>query len=105
MMRKNENKVPKLAINPACGILVDTIEHYGLSQAEVARGMGVRPSLLNEVLRGKRGVSADLAMRAEAYFGVSARLLTQLQSEYDFQKAFHAKHDEIIKQVKHLVTA
>ncbi|GAA5496625.1 hypothetical protein Rhal01_02810 [Rubritalea halochordaticola] len=100
MIQREPNKIAKMASNPAAGILGDTIEHYGLSQAEVARGMGVRPSLLNETLKGKRGVSVDLAMRAEAYFGMSAQLLVRLQADYDFQKAYYARGESIAAAVK-----
>ena len=102
MITRDINKVPKRNHNPAASIIEDNLNHFKLSQAEAARRMGVRPSLLNEVLKGKRGVSNDLALRLEAMCGLSAALLVRLQANFDYQKSYHAHNDEIVKQVRKL---
>lgn len=95
-------RVPKRDFNSAAVLIADTMEHFGLSQAEAARKMQISPSLLNEVLKGKRGLSVELAMRLEALFGISAGLLSRMQAEYDFQKVYHSNHEKITREVQRL---
>ncbi len=97
------NKVPKPAINPAASVIEDSILHYELSQAKVARAMKVSAPLLSDVIRGKKKVSVELALRLEACLGISAELLNKLQSAYDYQVSYHANHIAIEKEVEDLV--
>jgi addiction module HigA family antidote len=75
IMNREINKVPRCSSKPACGLVADTIEHYGLSQAEVARAMKVSPGLLSDIVKGKKGLSAEFALRFEKCLGVSAEWL------------------------------
>ena len=94
-MKPKINKVPKLAGNAACDIVADTIKHYGLSQAEVARAMKVSPGLLSDIIKDKKGISAEFALRFEKCLGVSAEWLLRTQSFYDYCSAYHKKADAL----------
>lgn len=58
-----------------------------MTQAKLAEQIGVSPSLLNEVINGKRGVNTELALLLEAALGISANMFLQLQADYNMQKA------------------
>ena len=90
-MKKETNKVPRCETNAACGMVADTIAHYGLSQAEVARAMKVSPGLLSDIVKGKKGLSAEFALRFEKCLGVSAEWLLKTQAYYDYCSAYHNK--------------
>mgnify|MGYP002903695811 FL=1 len=61
--------------------------HRNLSQAKLANQIGVSPSLLNEVINGKRAVNTELALLLEAAWGIEAELFLKLQSAYNMQVA------------------
>ena len=63
----------------------------GLSQAALARAIGVPYQRLNEVVREVRGVTPSTALRLARYFGTSAQLWMGLQSDYDL---WHAQREE-----------
>ena len=68
-------------------ILKDEIEYRGLSQRKLAAQMGISPTLLNEILNGKRAVSTQYALLFEAALGIDAGPLVKLQADYDMQVA------------------
>jgi addiction module HigA family antidote len=94
-MKTQRNKVPRCETNAACGMVADTIAHYGLSQAEVARAMKVSPGLLSDIAKGKKGLSAEFALRFEECLGVSAEWLLKTQAYHDYCSAYHQKADVI----------
>ena len=59
----------------------------GLSQNALAREMGVPPRRINEIILGKRGITADTAIRLARHFGNSARYWMELQADYDLEEA------------------
>ena len=59
----------------------------GISQNALARELGVPPRRINEIILGKRGISADTALRLAKRFGNSARFWMQLQAEFDLEQA------------------
>lgn len=59
------------------------LEDIGLSQAEAARAMGITANRLNEVVKNKRGISADTALRLAAYLGTSAQFWLNVQDAWD----------------------
>ncbi len=58
-----------------------------ISQNALARAMGVPPRRINEIVLGKRGVSADTAVRLAAALGTSERFWLGLQADYDLEEA------------------
>ena len=63
------------------------LEERCLTQAKLAEQIGVSPSLLNEVVNGKRGVNTELALLLEAALGISADMWLKLQADYNMQVA------------------
>jgi addiction module HigA family antidote len=65
----------------------ETVAHFledlDLSQAEAARALGMSANRLNEVVKNKRGISADTALRLAAYFGTSAQFWLNVQGAWD----------------------
>lgn len=68
-------------------LIRDELEERHLTQAKLAEQIGVSPSLLNEVVNGKRGVNTELALLLEAALGISANMFLQLQADYNMQVA------------------
>ena len=80
-------------IHPGEVILKEFLEPMGISQSALARATGVPPRRINEVVLGKRGISADTAFRLARAFGVSERFWLGLQADYDLEEARHALGD------------
>jgi antitoxin HigA-1 len=59
----------------------------GLSQNALARDLGVPPRRINEIILGKRGITADTALRLAKRFGKSARFWMALQADFDLYLA------------------
>lgn len=68
-------------------LIKDELEAVHLTQAKLAENIGVKPSLLNEIIKGKRGVNTETALLIEAALNIPADLLLGLQSDYNMQKA------------------
>ena len=68
-------------------MIKDEIEYRGLSQRKLAAQMGISPTLLNEILNGKRSVSTEYALLFEAALCIDAEFWIRLQADYDMQKA------------------
>ena len=58
-----------------------------LSQNRLGRELGVPPRRINEIIHGKRSISADTALRLSRYFGTSAEFWLGLQADYDLDVA------------------
>ncbi len=74
--------------NPTPGevLLLDFIEPMGLTQNGLARAIGVPPRRINEVVLGKRAVTADTDLRLARYFGLSDGFWLGLQSDHDLMR-------------------
>lgn len=90
----------KLRTNPAAGLIRDELEAREIPAAKAARDMAIPRSRLSDVFNGRKGVSADTALRFERYLGISAGLLIRLQAEYDLSKAVADKGPQILKEVR-----
>lgn len=73
--------------HPGRILLEQFMKPRGLSQNALARELGVPPRRINEIILGKRGISADTALRLAGFFGNSARYWMELQSNFDLQEA------------------
>jgi addiction module HigA family antidote len=74
--------------NPTPGqmLLLDFIEPMGLSQTGLARAIGVPPRRINEIVLGKRAVTADTDLRLARYFGLSDGFWLGVQADYDLME-------------------
>jgi len=59
----------------------------GLSQNALARELGVPPRRINEIILGKRGITADTALRLAKHFGNAPRFWMELQADFDLEEA------------------
>ena len=65
----------------------DFIEGFGITQNKLAVSIGVPPRRINEIVHGKRGVTADTALRLGKLFGTTAQFWLNLQTLYDLDLA------------------
>ncbi len=68
-------------------LIKDELEANNLTQAKLGESIGVRPSLLNEIIKGKRSVNTEMALLIEAALNIPAELLLNLQNDYNMQVA------------------
>ena len=74
-------------IHPGEVLLQEFLLPMGISQNALARAAGVPPRRINEIVLGKRGVSADTAVRPAAALGTSERFRLGLQADFDLEEA------------------
>ncbi len=78
----------KLAnVHPGDVLLEDFMKPMGLSQNALARAIRVPPRRINEIVHGKRAVTADTAIRLAKVFGTSEQFWLGLQDSYDLEEA------------------
>ena len=72
-------------IHPGAVLHRDYLEACGISQTSLAVMMNVPPRRINEIVHGKRGITADTALRLGHYFGMTPRFWMNLQARYDLE--------------------
>ena len=72
-------------IHPGEVLMLDFLEPLGVTQHRLAVSIGVPPRRINEIVHGKRRISADTALRLARYFGTSERFWINLQARYDLE--------------------
>jgi len=72
-------------IHPGEILQEDFLAPLGLSEYRVAKDIGVPPRRINEIVKGKRAVTVDTALRLERYFGWPAEVWLNLQAHHDQQ--------------------
>jgi len=87
----------KLApIHPGAMLLEESMKPLGLSSSELARGIGVPPNRITQLIHGKRGMTADTALRLEQYLGWPAKIWLRIQAEFDLEMSRRAaRHKRI----------
>jgi antitoxin HigA-1 len=75
------------AIHPGDILLTEFLEPMGLTPYRLAKEIGVPLPRVNDIVRGKRGISADTALRFGVFFGLPAQFWLNLQNEYDLRMA------------------
>lgn len=91
-------------IHPGEVLMEDFIEGFGITQNKLAASIGVTPLRINEIVHGKRGITADTALRIARYFGTSAEFWLNLQSHYELDCA-EDRAGEWIAEITPLVVA
>ena len=74
-------------IHPGVTLREDFMEPHGLSANRLARALGIPQNRISDIARGRRGITADTALRLERAFGVSAAFWLNLQSHYELEVA------------------
>ena len=91
MKEKTVTKQLKNPFHPGEMLLEEFLEPMGMSQAAFAQKIGWSRARLNEVIRGKRGVTAEAALDLAEILGTSPKLWLNLQATYDLAKAVEAR--------------
>src|SRR5688572_22163133 len=79
-------KTTKLTqVHPGEVLMAEFLEPLGLTQYRLAHDISVPPRRINEIVHGKRAVSADTALRLARYFGTSERFWLSLQARHDLK--------------------
>ena len=81
------DKQPRNPFHPGEILLEEFLQPAGISQAAFARQIGWTKARLNELIRGKRGITADSALDLSEALGTSAKLWMNLQSTHDLDRA------------------
>jgi addiction module HigA family antidote len=71
----------------------------GISQNRLARDLRVPPGRINELVKGKRRITADTALRLSAYFGTTPQFWMNLQNRYDLEIASRYSAGKIKREV------
>jgi len=82
----NNNSLPFEATHPGA-ILLDEITARSITQKDFASELGVLPTFLNEIIKGKRSVTADFAILLEKALDIPADFWMRFQVQYDIDKA------------------
>ena len=72
-------------VHPGEILLEEFLRPMGISQYRLAKDISVPPRRINEIVHGKRSVTADTALRLSRYFGLSDRFWLNLQTHYDLE--------------------
>ena len=86
-------------IHPGEVLLEEFLKPMDISQNAIARSVAVPPRRINEIVHGKRSVTADTAIRLAAFFGITEQFWTGLQADYDLEEARKEIDLKIIKRV------
>jgi addiction module HigA family antidote len=91
-------------VHPGEVLLEEFLKPMKLSQNRLALDIGVHPRRINEIVLGKRGITADTALRLARYFGTSPQFWLGLQTDYDLDIAIDELGDRLEKEVKTYVS-
>lgn len=82
-------------IHPGEILMEDFIKAFGITQHRLSVAIGVPPRRINEIVHGKRAITADTALRLGRYFGVEAQFWLNLQTRYELELA----QDRVAEQI------
>lgn len=91
-------KIPP--IHPGEILMEEFLKPFGISQYKLAKDINVPPRRINEIVHGKRSISANTALRLSRYFNLSERFWLNLQSRYDLEVEKDRLNDRIKTEVK-----
>ena len=86
-------------IHPGETLREDVLKPQDMSVNRLARALAVDATRLNDIVRGRRGITADTALRLARYLGTSAEFWMGLQAEYDLRVARREKLRKIEREV------
>jgi len=87
-------------LHPGEVLLEEFLKPMGLSQNRLALDIGVPPRRINEIVLGKRSITADTALRMARYFGISPQFWLGLQRDYDLDIAEDILGDRLKREVQ-----
>jgi antitoxin HigA-1 len=87
-------------IHPGEVLQADFLEPLGVSEYRLAQDISVPARRINEIVHGKRAVSADTALRLARYFGTSERFWLNLQARFDLEQQRDVLGTRLAKEVR-----
>ena len=82
-------------VHPGEVLMEDFINGFGITQNKLAVSIGVPPRRINEIVHGKRAITADTALRLGRYFGIDPQFWLNLQTHYELELA----EDRVAEQI------
>ena len=92
-----EKKLPP--IHPGEILIEEFLKPMGISQYRVAKDISVPPRRINEIVHGKRAITADTALRLGRFFNMSPQFWLNLQNRYDLEITEDQLADRLVKEV------
>ena len=96
---KNKQLPP---IHPGEILMEEFLEPMGISQYRLAKDISVPPRRINEIVHGKRSITADTALRLGKFFGMSPQFWLNLQTRYDLEVTQDLLEDRLNDEVQTL---
>ena len=93
-----DKKLPP--IHPGEILFEEFLKPMGLSQYQLAKDISVPPRRINEIVHGKRSISADTALRLGRFFGISPQFWLNLQTRFDLEVAEDLLAERLDKEVQ-----
>lgn len=94
---KNKKLSP---IHPGEILIEEFLKPMGISQYRLAKNISVPPRRINEIVHGKRSISADTALRLGRFFGISPQFWLNLQSRFDLEVTEDLLAERLEKEVQ-----
>jgi addiction module HigA family antidote len=92
-------------VHPGEVLWEEFLKPMGISQNRLALNIGVPPRRINEIVLGKRGITADTALRLAKFFGTSAEFWLGLQSQYELDVTAEELGERLKKEVRAFANA
>lgn len=86
-------------VHPGEILLEEFLNPMGISQYRLAKGLGVPPRRINEIVRGSRAITPDTALRMGRFFGTSEQFWLNLQAHYDLEVEKDRLGDRLEREV------
>jgi addiction module HigA family antidote len=87
-------------VTPGEMLKEEFLAEYGLSQNQLAKAVGISPNRIAEIVRNRRRITADTALRLGLYFGNSPEFWMNLQTQHDLKVARKNLRPAAIKRIK-----
>jgi addiction module HigA family antidote len=87
-------------VTPGGMLKEEFLAGYGLSQNQLAKAVGISPNRIAEIIRNRRRITADTALRLGLYFGNSPEFWMNLQAHYDLKVARRTLKPADAKRIK-----
>lgn len=98
MTKPRKRDIPP--VHPGEILKAEFLEPLGLSVNALSRAIGVPRTRLNDIALGRRGFTADTALRLSRYFGVSAQFWMNLQSRYELEIAEETSGERLTREIR-----
>ena len=99
----NKEKIPP--IHPGDILKEEFLDEMGITQYKLSKEISVPPRRINEIIHGKRSITANTALRLGRYFGVSPQFWINLQAHYDLEVELDKLGPKLEKEVKYFAVA